>query len=539
LHEQRINLLLELSAGFSKSLTPDQIADVVVKQALKSLGAHISTVVLLVEQDTQLEILNLYGLPQETIEKYRRTPLEMSGPLNDAVRTGNLVWLETMAQYTERYPQFAETIQRNGSHSTVCIPLKVNEKTIGGFSLSFPTEKPHTPNEEIFFMALAQLCAQALDRTQLGMLLENQRQWLANVIATVPGVIWENHHTDEREEMKLIFISAYVETMLGYTVEEALSEPHFWLKIFHPEDAQKTAEAFNRVRQSGGSGVINFRAIHKSGRVLDIQALMTTIIKDGQAVGKRGVMMDVSERQSLMNAQVSYAAMLRRSNEELQQFAYVASHDLQEPLRTITSYLQLLEQRYEPLFDQDAREFIGFAVDGATRMKALIQDLLLYSRVRRNEEEVKPFSTQEALNLALSNLRTKIRESQAQVKYDNLPTIVGNKNQFVQLFQNLISNAIKFHGDQPPQIYVRATRDTHEWVFTVQDNGIGIEPEYLERIFVMFQRLHPIDKYKGSGIGLAICKKVVEYHQGRIWAESKFGEGTTFFFTIPTSNNGH
>jgi PAS domain S-box-containing protein len=708
-NEQRINLLLELSASFSKALTPNQIAEVVVKQALKSLGAHVGTVSLLVDHDSTLEILNLHGLSQDSIEKYRRTSLDLAGPLNDAVRTGNLVWIETTEQYFTRYPHFAEAVKRNGSHSTISIPLTIDERIIGGFNLSFPFEKQRNASEEAFFMALAQLCAQALERarlyesasdmretlqlrvrlqsviselgqqaltsydlpalmnktaevlaqtleveytkilellsdenklllragvgwkegyvgqakveadlnsqagytlqshtpvivrnlptetrfhgpqlllehgvisgmsviiegykgpwgvlgihsgqprsftsddiyfvqsvanilgaalerTRLDALVETQRQWLANVIATVPGVIWENHHTDDREEMKLVFISAYIETMLGYTVEEALTEPHFWFRIFHPEDAQKTAKAFNRIWQSGGSGVINFRAVHKSGRILDIQALMTTILKDGKPVGKRGVMMDVSERQSLMNAQINYATMLRRSHEELQQFAYIASHDLQEPLRMVTSYLQILESRYSDKLDSDAHEFIAYAVDGAARMKALITDLLAYSRVDGGEKVFEVFDAQMALNQALTNLALNIEDTNARVTYDKLPSIKGDPAKITQVFQNLIGNAIKFQSGDAPRIHIGVERKKSEWQFTVRDNGIGIEPQYLERIFVIFQRLHRKDQYPGTGIGLSICKKVVEWHGGRIWVESTPGQGTTFYFTIP------
>ena len=390
-----------------------------------------------------------------------------------------------------------------------------------------------TSDDIYFVQSVANILGAALERARLDSLLELQRQRLTNIIATVPGVIWENYHTDEHEEMKLVFISAYIETMLGYTVEEALAEPHFWKKIFHPEDAQETTKAFNRIRQSGGSGVINFRAVHKNGRVIDIHALMVTILKDDKPIGKRGVMMDVSERQRLMDAQARYAAMLRRSNEELQQFAYVASHDLQEPLRMVTSYLQILEGRYGNKLDDDAHEFIGYAVDGAARMKALITALLEYSRVEGNEKVFEEFDAQFALDKALSNLSLKIEESAAHITYDAMPRIKADRVQITQLFQNLIGNAIKFQKGKVPEVHIGVERKRGEWQFNVRDNGIGIRSEYLERIFVLFQRLHKRGDYPGTGIGLAICKKVVERHGGRIWVESVPEQGTTFYFTIP------
>lgn len=386
----------------------------------------------------------------------------------------------------------------------------------------------------VLMMDITQHIQEEKERLQLNTMLEEERQRLSNIIATVPGVIWENSHVDEREEMKLVFISAYVETMLGYTVEEALAEPHFWFRIFHPEDAQKTAEAFNKVRRSRGSGVINFRAIHKNGRVIDVQALMITILKDEKPIGKRGVMMDVSERQRLIEAQVRYATMLRRSNEELQQFAYVASHDLQEPLRMVTSYLQLIESRYASKLDSDAHEFIGFAVDGAARMKALINDLLAYSRVEGGEKIFEEFDSQLALNKALSDLSLKLEDSHSIVTYDPMPAIKADRTQITQLFQNLLSNAIKFQRPgNAPHVHIGVQRVNNEWQFSVQDNGIGIAPAYLDRIFIIFQRLHKKSEYPGTGIGLAICKKVVERHGGRIWVESTPGEGTTFYFTLP------
>ncbi len=390
-----------------------------------------------------------------------------------------------------------------------------------------------TSDDIYFVQSVANILGVALERVRLDAMLETEHQRLTNIMATVPGVIWENHHTDDREEMKLVFISAYVETMLGYTVEEALAEPHFWLKIFHPEDAQETTEAFNRVRQSGGSGVINFRAVHKSGQVIDIQAIMITVLKDDKPIGKRGVMMDVSERQRLMNAQVRYASMLRRSNEELQQFAYIASHDLQEPLRMVTSYLQIVESRYANKLDSDAHEFIAFAIDGAARMKALITALLEYSRVEGGEKEFEEFDAQLALDKALANLALIIKDSAAQITSDLMPHIKADPRQITQLFQNLIGNAIKFQSRTTAQIHIGADRKKDEWQFSVHDNGIGIKPEYLERIFVIFQRLHRKDEYPGTGIGLAICRKVVERHGGRIWVKSIPEEGTTFYFTIP------
>ena len=234
------------------------------------------------------------------------------------------------------------------------------------------------------------------------------------------------------------------------------------------------------------------------------------------------------------------AQELQRSNAELQQFAYVASHDLQEPLRMITSYLQLLERRYQGWLDADADDFIGFAVDGAARMHELIRDLLAYSRVGTHGQPFQHADTQAILQQVLANLKVAIDESGATITHDPLPMVMADPIQLTQLFQNLVGNALKFRRDIPPQIHVDAERQdngTHGeaayWLFSVRDNGIGIEPQYAERIFVIFQQLHTRDKYPGTGIGLALCKRIVERHGGRIWVESEPGQGSSFFFTLP------
>lgn len=224
-------------------------------------------------------------------------------------------------------------------------------------------------------------------------------------------------------------------------------------------------------------------------------------------------------------------ADLKRSNEDLEQFAYVASHDLQEPLRMVSSYTQLLSRRYKGRLDADADEFIAYAIDGATRMQALIGDLLAFSRLSRRGV-APPVSADGALDEALARMTTAIDESRAVITRTPLPSVRADRGQFVQLLQNLIGNAIKFRGDAVPTIQVTATQTAGEWLFAVRDNGIGIDPQYAERIFGIFQRLHNRAAYPGTGIGLAVCKRIVEQMGGRIWVESRPGEGATFYFTM-------
>ena len=224
---------------------------------------------------------------------------------------------------------------------------------------------------------------------------------------------------------------------------------------------------------------------------------------------------------------------VERSNAELEQFAYVTSHDLREPLRMISSFLQLLERRYKDQLDQDANEFIGYAVDGAKRLDAMINDILIYSRVANKEKKFTHVHCDKVLDEAYLNLKTSIEETNAEIFNDPLPTIMIDEHLMIQLFQNLIGNAIKYRSENKPKIYISSYKEDKQWLFSVKDNGIGISQEYLDKIFTIFQRLHTNEEYDGTGIGLAIAQKIVHQHGGDIWAESELGEGSTFYFTIP------
>ena len=246
---------------------------------------------------------------------------------------------------------------------------------------------------------------------------------------------------------------------------------------------------------------------------------------------------EITERQRAEQELKETLGELARSNAELEQFAYVASHDLQEPLRMVSSFVQLLARRYQGKLDQDADEFIGFAVDGAKRMQGLINDLLTYSRVGTKG---KPFQTTDCnrvLSEALLNLSAATEESSAVITNDNLPTVMADKTQMVQLIQNLVANAIKFRNKDRPCIHVSSEQKNGTWVFSVSDNGIGIDSEYYDRIFAIFQRLHGKTEYPGTGIGLSVCKRIVERHGGRIWVDSEFSKGSKFYFTMPVTES--
>ncbi|HEU0298397.1 MAG TPA: ATP-binding protein, partial [Longimicrobium sp.] len=248
------------------------------------------------------------------------------------------------------------------------------------------------------------------------------------------------------------------------------------------------------------------------------------------------VLRDVTDRFRAEEALEQQAQELARSNAELEQFAYVASHDLQEPLRMVASYTQLLARRYGDRLDDDAREFIGYAVDGVRRMQSLISDLLAYSRVGSRSGAPEAVDLDAVMERTTDVLRGTIEDAGAEVTHDPLPTVAADPVQMGQVLQNLVGPALKFRGDVPPRVHVGARRAGGEWVISVRDNGVGIAPEYAQRIFVIFQRLHTRAEYEGTGIGLAICKKIVERHGGRIWVQSTPGEGSTFHFTLPAGD---
>ncbi len=342
--------------------------------------------------------------------------------------------------------------------------------------------------------------------------------------------------------------------MLGYTREEMIGQRMWKFNVDEEMVRQQIMAKLAGEMPPGRSLVRTYR--RKDGTTFPV-LIEDRLLRDekGRITGIRSTIQDITERKRAEEAlQQSEKELkeqaqelekeliqrrrveeeLARSNKELGQFAYVASHDLQEPLRMVTSYVQLLARRYRGKLDGDADEFIGFAVNGAARMQQLINDLLTYSRVGTRGKEFEPTNCEVILQQSLKNLQIAIEEKQAIVSHDPLPTVMADNVQLGQLFQNLIGNAIKFQGTEPPHVHMSASRNGNGWVFSVRDNGIGIAPEYAERIFVIFQRLHTREKYPGTGIGLAVCKKIVERHGGRIWVESEPGKGATFYFTMPT-----
>jgi PAS domain S-box-containing protein len=360
---------------------------------------------------------------------------------------------------------------------------------------------------------------------------------LENILDIVLAGYWDWDIPNHQE-----YLSSGFKRMFGYENDELPNIPESWQRLIFAEDLPGVLDCFERHVQSRGQvpyyNEVRYR--HKNGSTVWVICSGQVIEWDGAGNPLRmiGCHIDISDRKQAEAQLQQINEELQHSNRELEQFAYIASHDLQEPLRAISGYTQLLTQEYgERLSEPTAQEYVGFILDGAQRMRSLIQDLLSYSRVGSRPLTLIPTDCNRVVAEALNNLQVAIAENQAIITSDPLPTLLGDRTQLLQLFQNLIGNAIKFHRDEPPNIHISAVRhqraDNVHWLFSVQDNGIGIKPQYLDRIFEIFRRLHSRQKFSGTGIGLAICKKIVERHGGDIWAESELGIGTTFYFTFP------
>ncbi|MEG4587357.1 PAS domain S-box protein [Microcoleus sp. MOSTC5] len=327
------------------------------------------------------------------------------------------------------------------------------------------------------------------------------------------------------------YVNHAMARMLGYTELEMFGRSLF--DFMDEQEKPQGIDNFERRKQGIGEQH-EFKFKSKDGK--DIWTDMSTspvMDSQGNLLSCCALVYNITSRKEAEQQMLQLTEDLKRSNEELEQFAYVASHDLQEPLRAVTSYTQLLAQRYQGNLDERANKYINYIVDGATRMQQLINDLLAYSRLGTSGQEFEEADCNAAVKQSLSNLQIAIAEKKAVITWDAMPTVMADEFQLVQLFQNLIANGIKFCRQDTPLIHIAAGRQESEWLFSVRDNGIGIDPQYADRIFIIFGRLHSRREYSGTGIGLAMCKRIVERHGGRIWVESQEGKGATFYFTIP------
>lgn len=435
-------------------------------------------------------------------------------------------WVQDIS--THRRPSFSRIgeARRAGLHAVLAVPAMVGPEVLAVLVFFSDVEHAEDGGTARLTLAVARQLGPAIQRRQAIEALElSEARYLA-LFHEMPIGLYrttaDGHFLDANQAMV---------SLLGYPDRNTLISSPIDLQYVDANDRLRWIES---LRQHGVVSDFEAKVSRYDGQPMWVR--QTTRLRrgsngDGEIL--EGAVVDISPRKKAEEALQAYTTELARSNRELEHFAYVASHDLQEPLRMVSSYVQLLEQRYADKLDDDAREFINYAVDGADRMKRLINDLLAYSRVGTRGQELQPVDTQAIVARSLQSLRPALEACSGRVEVGTLPEAMADEGQLEQVFTNLISNGIKFRGKSDPLIQVNGLVQGREAVFSVADNGIGIDPQYFDRIFILFQRLHTRQAYEGTGIGLAICKKIVERHRGRIWLESNLGQGTKVFFSLP------
>jgi len=333
------------------------------------------------------------------------------------------------------------------------------------------------------------------------------------------------------ENEKIIYVNEALCNIYGYKEDEILSMPTFMNMVVENDRDRLKQDLGKRIAGEKISDKGETSVVRKDGKIINIEYSLK-IIELEEKIQIVSIIRDITEQKKAEISLKEKSEELTRSNVELEQFAYVASHDLREPLRTVNSYIQLLQNRYQGKLGTDGNDFIDFAVAGVSRMDRLIKDLLSYSRVGRKNQIYEKVDLSVVMGIVLDQLKDVIEKNNAKITYDKLPTIEGIKLNMIQLFQNLISNAVKFKREEPVEVKISVKEKSKEWIFSVSDNGLGIDKQYIDKIFVIFQRLHPIGTYEGTGIGLAICKRIVDQHKGTMWVESELGKGSVFYFTI-------
>jgi PAS domain S-box-containing protein len=553
--EERTAALLEINQALQAEIAERHQAEEALKQTAAELGDLYNNAPCgyhSLDRDGRFVLIN-------------DTELKMLGYTREEIlgkkKFSDLLTAESLSTFQANFPRFKE----RGWVGDLEFQMLCKDGTILPVSLSAIAIKDAEGN---FIMSRSTMI-DISERKQAEAALYKSNSILNSVLESTPDIVFVKDLQN-----RYVIANSTAANFLGTTVEEMIGKDDN--QLFPPEIAAQIIEADRAIIRTGKALVYQ--------EVVPKQEKMETFLTvkcpwrdgEGNIIGAIGISRDISDRKeaeaalkqardwleirvqertkelSETNAalQVEIAERreaerkleqltldLQRSNQELEQFAYLASHDLQEPLRAVTGYTELLQQEYERHLDETAKEYMGYIVDGATRMRQLIQDLLSYSRVGTRGKPFIPTDCNEALRQALNDLQVAIAENNAIITYDTLPLAIADKAQLAQLFQNLIGNAIKFRREEPPQIHIWAEPKDDLWVFGVRDNGIGIKPRYLERIFELFKRLHTRKEFPGTGIGLAICKKIVERHGGNIWTQSQPGVGTTFYFTLPKDFN--
>ena len=404
------------------------------------------------------------------------------------------------------------------------IPIKYRGKITGLIGLGNKEGGFNTSDIEAIETLSVPMTEALLHRRAEDNLLESEERFRRIFESKMIGTIFWNVE-GEINDANAAFLD-----MVGYTKDDILNGILRWSEMTPPEFAEQDIKSLEEIANTGVMTPIEKEYFHKDGTRIPI--IIGAASLPGSTLNGVAFILDITQRKKAEAELKKMMKDLKTSNNELEQFAYVASHDLQEPLRMVASFTQLLQDRYKDKLDEDANDFINYAVDGATRMQNLISDLLIFSRVGSRGKAFKKVDMNIVLEVVLNNFRQRINETDTVITNDPLPVIEADETQMIQLFQNLISNAIKFQSDENPRIHVSGETQKNKWIFTIRDNGIGIDTEFFNRIFVIFQRLHKKSDYGGTGIGLAVCKKIVQRHGGKIRVESELGKGSSFHFSI-------
>ncbi len=537
---QKLNRTLKALRESSQAMTRANSENTYLEEVCKDVIAHCGHAMVWIgfaeaDQGRTVRPVAYAGFAKGYLETLQITWADNErgrGPTGTAIRTGQPGLCRDVLGDPALKPWREEAIKR-GYASSMAVPLLSEGKAFGAITIYSRQADAFSQDEIRLLSQLADdvsNCIRSLRAIAQRQQAEAQLRLLSTALESA-----DNGVAVTDRQGQILWVNPAFTKLTGYSRDEAVGKnPRVLKSGQHPAEFYQQMWA-TIVKGEPWHGELVNR--HKDGSLYPEEMTITPVRADGANITHFvAIKQDIRERKSTQAALLQTTDEVKRSNRDLEQFAYIASHDLQEPLRAVGGYVKLLQRRFPENIDPKAVEYINGAAEGAARMERLINDLLAFSRVGTHGEAFSPADLNEVLNEALYNLQISIKTAQAKVTRDVLPTLAVDATQMMQIFQNLIGNAIKFRGERPPEIHVGVQKQPGKWVFSVRDNGIGIEPEYFERIFQIFQRLHTRGHYPGTGIGLAICKKMVERHNGSIWVESQPGQGTTFFFSLPQTS---